>query len=106
MLLAERPPQMNDRTPTRCSDEFLRSVLHETANWTVNGPNGQILCEVASLHCAVEQAVEFGALGHGIVALVHDGDPKIVLFSGQIRTLVDRLFDPEDYLIALYAMKA
>jgi hypothetical protein len=96
---------MTDRTSTHRSDEFLGSVLHETTNWTVNGPNGKVLCEVASLHCAVEQAVEFGALGHRVVALVRERDPEIVLFSGQIRTLIDRLFDPDDYLIALYAMK-
>jgi hypothetical protein len=61
---------MIDRTPTRRSDEQLTCMLHETANWTVTGPEGAILCEVASLHCAVENAVEFGALGHRIVALV------------------------------------
>jgi uncharacterized protein YbjT (DUF2867 family) len=44
-------------------------------------------------------------LGHRVVALVRERDPEIVLFSGQIRTLIDRLFDPDDYLIALYAMK-
>jgi hypothetical protein len=50
--------------------------------------------------------VEFGALGHRIVALVRARDPEIVLFSGQIRTLIDGLFDPDDYLVALYAVTA
>jgi len=61
---------------------------------------------VASLHCAVEQAAEFGAMGHRVVALIRERDPKIVRFSGQIRTLIGRLSNPGDYLIALCAMKA
>jgi hypothetical protein len=81
-------------------------MLHETENWTVNGPDGKILCEVASLYRAVEQAVEFGALGHQIVALVRCRGPKIVVFSRQMHKLVDQLFDTGDYLIALHAMKA
>jgi hypothetical protein len=97
---------MIDRTLTRRSDEQLEYMLHETTNWTVTSTNGKILCEVASLHCAVEQAVEFGALGHRIVALIRDRAPEVVLFSGQIRTLIDRLFDPDDYEVVLYAMKA
>jgi hypothetical protein len=97
---------MIDRTSTRRSDEHLACMLHETENWSVNGPDGKLLCEVASLHCAVEQAVEFGALGHHIVALVRKRAPEIVVFSGQLRKLIDQLFDPGDYLIALYAMKS
>jgi hypothetical protein len=97
---------MTDRTLTRRSDQQLAYMLHDTANWTVTSTNGKILCEVASLHCAVEQAVEFGALGHRIVALIRSRAPEVVLFSGQIRTLIDRLFDPDDYEVVLYAMKA
>ena len=97
---------MIDRTLTRRSDEQLDYMLHETANWAVTSTNGKVLCEVASLHCAVEQAVEFGALGHRIVALIRERDPEVVVFSGQIRALIDRLFDPNDYMVALYAMKA
>jgi uncharacterized protein YbjT (DUF2867 family) len=81
-------------------------MLHETANWTVSGLAGGRLCEVASLHCAVEQAVELGALGHRIVALVRGTPPVVVVFSGQIRKLIDQLFDPDDYLITLYAVTA
>jgi hypothetical protein len=61
---------MIDRTSTRLSDEQLEFIRFETGNWTVTGPNGKILCEVASLQCAVVQAVELGALGHRIVALI------------------------------------
>ena len=97
---------MIDRTSTRRSDERLMCMLHETANWTVTGPDNAILCEVASLHCAVEHAVEFGALGHRIVALVRGTPPVVIVFSGQIRKLIDQLFDPDDYLIGRYAAKA
>jgi hypothetical protein len=90
---------MIDRTLTRRSDEQLEYMLHETTNWTVTSTNGKTLCEVASLYCAVEQAVDFGALGHRIVALIREREPEIVLFSGQIRTLINRLFDPDDYQV-------
>jgi hypothetical protein len=80
-------------------------MLHETRNWTVNGPDGKILCEVASLHCAVEKAVECGALGHRVVALVRKQRPEIVVFSGQIGNLFDQFPNPHEFLIALRAMK-
>ena len=96
---------MTNRTNTRRSDAQLERLLYETANWTVNSTNEKILCEVASLLQAVEQAVEFGALGHRIVALVRASDPAIVVFSGQIRTLIEGLFHPEQYTAALYGMK-
>jgi hypothetical protein len=81
-------------------------MLYETANWTVTGRDGAILCEVASLHCAIEHAVELGALGHRIVALVRGAPPVAVVFSGQLLNLIDQLFDPDDYLLGLYAAKA
>jgi hypothetical protein len=97
---------MINRTSTRRSDERLVCILHETAKWAVAGPVGAILREVASLHCAVEHAVELGALGHRIVALVRGTPPVVIIFSHQIRKLIDRLFDPDDYLVGLYAAKA
>jgi hypothetical protein len=97
---------MIDRTSTRRSDERLTSMLHETANWMVTGSEGAILCEVASLHCAVENALELGALGHRIVALVRGNPPVVIVFSHQIRKLIDLLFDPDDYLLGLFAAKA
>jgi len=97
---------MIDRTSTRRSDERLACMFHETANWAVTGLDGVILCKVASLHCAVEQAVEFGALGRRVVALVRGAPPIVVVFSGQIRALIDQIFDPDDYLLVLYAERA
>jgi hypothetical protein len=96
---------MIDRTSTRRSDEHLASILHETQNWTVNGPDGKILCEVASLQCAVVRAVELEALGHHIVALIRKRAPEIVVFSGQIGNLFDQFLNPREFLIALRAMK-
>jgi hypothetical protein len=97
---------MIDRTSTRRSDERLTCMLHDTANWKVTGPDNAILCEVASLHCAVEHAVELGALGHRVVALARGAPPVVVVFSGQIRKLIDQLFDPDDYRLGQYAAKA
>jgi|ERR1700722_4444420 len=97
---------MTDRISTRRSDEQLTCMLYETANWTVTGPDNAILCEVASLHCAVEQAVEFGAIGHHIVAAVRNAPPEVIVFAGQIRKLIDQLFHPDDYLLEQYTVKA
>jgi hypothetical protein len=97
---------MINRTSTRRSAEKLTCMLHETANWRVTGPDNAILSEVASLHCAVERAVELGALGRRIVALVRGTPPEIIVFSGQLRNLIDHLFDPDDYLLGQYAVKA
>jgi hypothetical protein len=97
---------MTDITSTRRSDERLACMLHETANWTVTGPEGAIVREVSSLHCAVEHVVEPGAPEHRMVALVRGAPPVVVVFSAQIRKLVDQLFDPDDYPVGLFAAKA
>jgi hypothetical protein len=97
---------MMDRTSTRRSDEQLTCMLYETANWTVTGRKGAVLCEMASLHCAVYRVVELGALGQPIVALVRGAPPVVIVFSGQIRKLIDQLFDPDDYLLEQYAAKS
>jgi hypothetical protein len=40
--------------PTYRSDGQLEAILFETAVWTVNGRNGQILCTVSSLRQALD----------------------------------------------------
>ena len=97
---------MIDHASTRRSDEHFASILYETENWTVNCLDGKILCEVASLRSAVEQAVEFEAFGHHIVAVVRERGPEIVVFSTQMHMLIDQLFDRDNYHITRYAMKA
>lgn len=75
----------------RRSDGQLELILYETANWTVNGRQGVIFCEVASLRAAIDRAAEFAAKGREIMALVRRGPAEIVVFSGQVRTLTDRV---------------
>jgi hypothetical protein len=97
---------MINRTQTRRSDEELAFILHETASWTVKGQHGASLCEVASLRCAVDSAVELGAIGQRIVALVRRGHSDIVVFSAQIQRLASEHTAPLDWAFALYAKKA
>jgi hypothetical protein len=94
---------MTDHTPARRSDEQLACILYDTENWKVHGQYGKVLCEVASLHCALEHAVKSGALGHRIVALVRERRPEIVVFSSQMHKLIDQLFNEDDSLFTLCA---
>ena len=97
---------MIDRTSTRRSDEQLWLILYETANWAVTGTRGVVLCEVASLRCAVEKAAEFGALGHRVVGLVRRARPETVVFSAQFQRLIGKCIEPLDWPVALHAMNA
>ena len=97
---------MIDGTSTRRGDEQLEFILYETANWTVNGPNGAVLCEAASLCSAVEQAAAHGALGRRVMALVRKRGPEIVVFPAQVQRLANQVSEPEDCLVARYAMNA
>jgi hypothetical protein len=97
---------MIDRTLKRRSDEELAFILHETARWTVKGQRGTVLCEVASLRCAVERAVELGAIGHRVIAFVRGSPSEIVVFSTQIQRLASECTDPTNWPIALYALEA
>jgi hypothetical protein len=97
---------MINRTPTRRSDEQLATILYETARWTVKGRGGAVLFEVASLQCAVDRAVEVGAIGQRIVAFVRRSPSEIVVFSAQIQRLAGEEADPSDWRVARYAMKS
>jgi hypothetical protein len=68
---------------TRRADEQLESILYESANWTVNSVQGVVLCEVASLRLAIENAAQFAAHVPEIVALMCRGRADIVVSSGQ-----------------------
>jgi hypothetical protein len=76
-------------TSTRRSDEKLESILYETANWTVNGVQGVVLCEVASLRLAIEKAAQFAARGREVVALIRGRPAEIVVLSGQVWKLTN-----------------
>jgi hypothetical protein len=70
---------------TRRTDEKLVSILSETANWIVNGVQGVVLCEVATLRLAIEKAARFDARGRDVVALIRGRPAQIVVLSGQVR---------------------
>jgi hypothetical protein len=82
-------------TSTRRSDEQLESVLYETANWTVNGVRGVILCEVVSLRLAIAKATQFAVMGREVVALMRGRPAEIVVLSDQVRILTSRLTESE-----------
>jgi hypothetical protein len=84
---------MYAKIPNRRTDDHLGLILHETANWTVNGRNGVALCEVASLRLAIDKAANFTAMGRQVVALVRRRPVELVVFAGQIQKLTERLSD-------------
>jgi hypothetical protein len=67
------------------------SLLHEAANWTVNGVQGAVLCEIASLRLAIDRAMEFAALGREVVTLMRRRSPEIIVLSDQVRMLTNHL---------------
>src|SRR5580698_4278647 len=74
-LATERHTKMVAETSTCSSDGQLESILDETANWTVNGTHGVVLCEVASLRLAIAKAAQFAATGREVVALMRRRPP-------------------------------
>jgi hypothetical protein len=91
-------------TSTQRSEEQLEFILHETANWTVNGIQDVVFCEVPSLRLALEKAAEVTARGREVVALMRGLPPEIVVFSGQLRKLISGLAEarvsPEPCVVA------
>ena len=83
----------------RRKDGQLEFILHETANWTVVGRQGVILCEVASLRIAVDRWTELSARGLIVIALVRRRHPEIVVFSRQVQTLANRCQKPRTHSI-------
>jgi hypothetical protein len=77
-------------TSTRRTDEQLESIFYATPNWTVNGIQGVVLCEVASLRLAIENVAQFAARGREVVALIRGRPVEIVVLSDQVRTLTTR----------------
>jgi hypothetical protein len=90
----------------RRSNAQLESILYETANWTVNGRGDMVFREVASLQMALDCADECQVSGHEVVALVRKWPAEIVVFSGQVRTLTERLAAREAVLEVRHALRA
>jgi len=65
------------------SDAQLEAILFETAAWTVNGRNGQILCTVSSLRQALDKAADFAASAAGAVAFCRMPTDNITVFDAQ-----------------------
>jgi len=71
----------------RRSDEQLDAILFETAVWTVNGRNGQVLCTAPSLRRALDRAAEFATSGAVVVAICRTSDDNILIFEAQAERL-------------------
>jgi hypothetical protein len=91
---------------TSRGDRHLGLILHETANWTVNGRQDVVFCEVASLRLALDKAAELTAEGREVVALVRKRPAEIVVSLGQLRQLTGRLCASGIYPVVAEANKA
>jgi hypothetical protein len=69
------------------TDEELQVILFETAIWTVNGRNGQVLCRAPSLRRALDRAAGFAASGAVVVALCRLTGDNIIVFEAQAERL-------------------
>jgi hypothetical protein len=69
------------------SDEQLDTILFETAIWTINGHNGQVLGIAPSLRQALDRAASFTASGAAVLALCRMPDDNIIVFPPQTRRL-------------------
>jgi hypothetical protein len=75
------------QSSNRWTDEQLEAILSETSNWSVNGRQGQVLCQAASLRRATERAAEFATSGAVVTAICHMPSNDIIVFSEQIARL-------------------
>jgi hypothetical protein len=71
----------------RGSDEQLEAILFETAVWTINGRNGQVLCTAPSLRRALDRAADFAASGAVVAAICRMPGDNIIVFEGQAERL-------------------
>ena len=79
---------MGSQYPTRYrTDEELQIILFDTATWTVNGRNGQVLCAAPSLRRALDRAAGFAASGAIVVALCRLPGDNIIVFDAQAERL-------------------
>ena len=71
----------------RRSDEQLEAILFETATWTINGRNGQVLRTVSSLRQALDKAADFAASDSIVGAICRTQGDSILVFAGQAERL-------------------
>jgi hypothetical protein len=81
------PASINVLPETSRSDQQLRTMLHETAQWAVYGPNEQVLCCAASLRHAVERSVEHATSGAIVFALCRLPANDIIIDALQLERL-------------------
>jgi hypothetical protein len=74
-------------SPSNRTDEQLYQALCETADWTVNGRAGQVLCVAPSLRLAVDRAQDHAASGAIVVAICRLPQDNIVIFAEQLARL-------------------
>ena len=79
---------MGSQNPgNRRSDEQLEAILFETATWTINGPNGQVLRTVSSLRQALDKAADFAASDSIVGAICRTQGDSILVFADQAEQL-------------------
>jgi hypothetical protein len=74
-----------------CPDEQLMVVLADTANWTINGTQGQILGSAASLGHAIERAANYAKADAIVVSVSRRHPSEIVVPIMQLHRLRRRI---------------
>ena len=82
---------MDNFLPNRHSDEQLEAILCETGHWVVNGRQGQVLCDAASLRQAIDRSKELSDSGATVIAICRLPSDNIVVFSEQIARLQQKI---------------
>jgi hypothetical protein len=68
---------------SRRSDDQLDAILFETATWTVNGRNGQVLCTAPSLRQALNRAAGYATSGAVVIAICRLPADNVIVFAAQ-----------------------
>jgi hypothetical protein len=87
----------NGKSATFRTDEQLRTILHETANWVIHDRLGFAHIHATSLHEALEKAGKLARSGTTVAALIRLPMVNIVVFPPQVdrlRELVTGLKPP------------
>ena len=78
-------------TSTRRGDEQPEPTRHEMAKWTKT----IVLYSVACLRPAIEKATQLASNGREVVALMRTRPSEIVVSSGQVQKMTNRLIESQ-----------
>jgi len=92
---------MDTLQPYHRSDEQLEAILYETADWVVNGRQGQLLCLAPSLRQAMIYAASLST--SALVSAVSQRAPiRIYVFPAQLERLEARIAASEGQYREVY----